>query len=189
MSTSRVGFLVPRHTSRLFTFFARLFFRSNFFRLLGGRFRVFCRRLFFGGDLFRRGQFDRLSVGLRDFLTFASNFNFASSFGSRILGGRGNGFAAFQAGEVIIDRDTDFFHRLGADAFDGFELLGRHVGQVFDGRDAGSTQFLDQAFAETGHILKRRGSLRNQRRHLLFHFLTLFFLALNTVSYTHLTLP
>ena len=66
--------------------------------------------------------------------------------------------SAFQAGEVIIDRDTDFFHRLRADAFDGFELFGRHVGQRFDRRDAGRTQLLDHAFAQPGDLLQRRGS-------------------------------
>ena len=56
--------------------------------------------------------------------------------------------ACLQAGEIIIDRNTDFFHRLRADAFDRFQLLRRHIGERFDRGHARRFQFLDQPFAQ-----------------------------------------
>jgi hypothetical protein len=40
----------------------------------------------------------------------------------------GYGFTAIETGEIIIDRNTDFFHRFRANAFNRFQLLGRHIG-------------------------------------------------------------
>ena len=81
-------------------------------------------------------------------------------FGRDFLTLGDDGFAAFQCGEVIIDRDADFFHRLGADAFDGFQLLGGHIRKGFDRADTGRAEFFDEALAESGNVFKRRGALR-----------------------------
>ncbi len=40
-------------------------------------------------------------------------------------------FSAFEAGEVIIDCHADFFHRFGANSFDGLKLFRGHVSQRF----------------------------------------------------------
>ena len=85
-------------------------------------------------------------------------------FGCNFLTLGDDGFAAFQCGEVIIDRDADFFHRLGADAFDGFQLLGGHVRKGFDRADTGRAEFFDEALAESGNVFKRRGALRKRAR-------------------------
>jgi len=49
-------------------------------------------------------------------------------FGSRFSGAfrfrRSYSLAAIQGGEIIIDRDADFFHRFRANAFNRFQLLG-----------------------------------------------------------------
>ena len=85
----------------------------------------------------------------------------------------------FQAGEVIIHRQADFFHRLRPDALDSFQLLRRHVGQGFDRSHAGRASFSTRPSPSPGHILERRGRLRRQRRHLQLHFLALLFFALD----------
>ena len=60
--------------------------------------------------------------------------------------------------EVIIDRQADFFHRLRADPLNCFQLLRRHIGQRFHGSDPGSSQLLDQAFAQPRNVFQRRGT-------------------------------
>ena len=60
-----------------------------------------------------------------------------------------DGFPTLQAGKVIIHGHADFFHRLRPDSLDGLQLLGRHVGQSFHGRDACTLELLDDTFAET----------------------------------------
>src|SRR5229473_3011316 len=57
--------------------------------------------------------------------------------------------AAFQAREIIIDRDADFFHRLGANAFDGFQVLFSGI----DDSDAADFGRLERLFGEGDRIL------------------------------------
>ena len=85
----------------------------------------------------------------------------------------------FQTGKVIIDRNADFFHRLGADPGDGLQLLGGHVRERLDRGHPRLFQFLDEAFAHLGDILDRGGCGADQRAHLLLDFLALLFLALD----------
>ena len=69
--------------------------------------------------------------------------------------------------------------RLLADAGNLFELLRRHVGQRFDGGDAGGDQLLDDAVAQLGDLLDGRGGAAGHGLHLLLDFLALLFLALD----------
>src|SRR6185437_8970890 len=112
---------VARHKLTLVLGRSRRFFRlcrffRNFFSLLRGS----C-------DFFHDGFFPACSFFNRD---VCRRF-FSSSFvGSRFL--RFFRGYTFQTGEVIIDRQADFFHRLRPDSFYGLKLFGRHVGQRLD---------------------------------------------------------
>src|SRR6266436_1738810 len=122
------------------------------------------------------GNFRSLALNRRfgcDFFCFYGTFN------ELAFGNRNRTLAALQTGEVIIDCQTDFFHRFGANSLNRLELLGRHIRQGLHGGDPGRAQLFDQPFAQAGHILEWSRSLLDQRRHLLFHFLPLLFLALD----------
>src|SRR5229473_1546925 len=147
---------------------------------------ILCHRIRFHGDyvlscrifvpsLFCRG-FGGLTRTFRahgQFLRNAFRGDFFAFYGSS------HGFTRLQAGEIIIDGQTDFFHRLGANSFDGLQLLGSHVRQGLDRSHTGGAQLLDEPFTQAGHTFQRSGSGTHQRGHLQFHFLPLLFLALN----------
>ena len=79
----------------------------------------------------------------------------AQRFGSRFR--HAAFFALFKLAEVVAHGHADPLQRLFADARNLFQLLGRHVGQRLNGGDAGSDQLLDDAVAQLGHLLDRRG--------------------------------
>src|SRR5262249_9332594 len=114
--------------------------------------------------------------------------DFARSFGFRFRGsilrngltfGPFGGDRAFQAGEIIIHRETDFFHCLRPDTFNGLELLGRHIGKRFDSGNACCAEFLDQAFTEAANTLQWSRGLGSHGSHLLLDFLALLFFTLD----------
>src|SRR3981081_1885351 len=119
---------------------ALLVFRGFFGRRFGGRLfsrPFFSRRV---GDFFCRCHFGGLRFG-RSFgdqclgfhRTFCRRLHVESRFGGGLFSAfqfrGGYSLAAIQSGKVIIDRNTDFFHRFRANAFNRFQLLRRHIGQ------------------------------------------------------------
>ena len=91
----------------------------------------------------------------------------------------GTFFAFFVLAEVVADGDGDLLDGLFADAGDFAELFGGHVGERFDGGDAGGDELLHDGFAEFGDLLDRRGGAAGHGLHLLLDFLALLFLALD----------
>src|ERR1700674_3310286 len=163
--------------------FSRGFFSRGFFsRGRGGR-RLFANEL---GALFSRRGFRRLRFGGQRIRfnralcqRFLAESRFGGGFFSALRFRGGYCLAAIQSGKVIIDRNTDFFHRFWANAFNRFQLLRRHIGQRFHRVHARRLQFLDQPLAQSSNNLQRSYGLRDQRRHLLLHFLPFFFFALD----------
>ncbi len=93
--------------------------------------------------------------------------------------GSGTLFALFVLAEVVADGDGDLLDCLFADAGDLFELLGGHVGERFDGGDAGGDEFFEDGFAELGDLFDRRGGAAGHGLHLLLDLLTLLLFALD----------
>ena len=135
-------------------------------------FRGFFSRGFFGRGFFSRGFFGHASLGalllpapLRPGSASAANASAStepSASDSSLTGAlrwrllpvpsasaAATASPPSRAGKVIIDRNTDFFHRFRANAFNRFQLLGRHVGQRFHRIHARRLQFLDQPFAQS----------------------------------------
>src|SRR5215813_11612475 len=86
---------------------------------------------------------------------------------------------SFQAGKIIIDRYTDFFHRLRPNARQFFQLLRRHVCQRFHGSNSRFIQLGNKLLSQIGNAVQRRGGLGGHRNHLLLHFLALLFFTLD----------
>ena len=88
-------------------------------------------------------------------------------------------FTLFVLAEVVADGDGDLLDCLLADAGDLFELFRGHVGEGFDGGDAGGDEFLEDGFAELGDLLDRGGGTAGHGLHLLLDLLTLLLFALD----------
>src|SRR4051794_34716985 len=155
---------------RCFRFLRRLGLRRtrfslNFFRRDGLSFP------FFGCGFDRRFRFDAFVLPSA-FRAFQSN-----AFSAFL--GQSDSFSAFQCSEIIIDRDADFFHSLGADSFDCLKLLRRHISQSFHRRNACFIEFLNQTLAQAFDCFKRSRRRAGQFGHLRFNFLALFLFALD----------
>src|SRR5262249_32919827 len=145
-------------------------------------FLLFGRLGRFGIARFLPGPFDwpLFSVCLgSDFVT-GSRLGLCGSFSLLALALRQSHLlSAFETGEVILVAKADVFRRLRPNAFDGFELLRRHVSQGFNRGYSSGFQLLNQAFPETLDTFERRGRRARELGHLRLNFLALLLLALD----------
>ena len=97
------------------------------------------------------------------------------------IDGQGDGtfFAFFVLAKVVTDGDGDLFDRLLSDAGDLFELFGGHVGDRFDGGDAGCDELFEDLLAELGDLLDGGLGVTGHGLHLLLDLLALLFLGLD----------
>src|ERR1035438_8783415 len=145
--------------------------------------------LFFSGiDILRFGD-DRGGVFRFRFIGLQNGFAFFSGDGRFLafaLGvfcflafGHVAFFALFKLAEVVAHGDADLFQGLFADAGNLFQLFGGHVGQRFDGGDAGSDQLLNDAVAQLRHLFDGSGGTAGESLHLLLDLLALLLFALD----------
>src|SRR5205814_9612047 len=74
---------------------------------------------------------------------------------------------------------ADSLDRFFTDTWNVFQVLRREIGKLFDGRDTGSIQFLEQAWRQARHVLYRSRNSFLDLLHLALDFGTLFFFTLD----------
>src|SRR5215469_1815454 len=91
---------------------------------------------------------------------------------------RSRGAGGFDRFEVRGDGLVNLLHHFFADARNFDQLLGRHIRELFHGRDAGSFELFDRLRSNAFQFSERRAGCR-ERGHLCFDFAAFFFLALD----------